>query len=236
MKEIYDSLRELEDIDDEIAAATSEVEEVTTELETVTAPIDELEKQVGSLETELRENRTRAGKLEQAAKEKRAKLKEYEQRLSRVRTSREEAAVNTEVDLVRKAADADEAEAIDMMERVTRQELRADELREKLDETRQELEPQRDELEKRRKEAEKTLAALTDRRQTRVDGLEPLAREAYTKIKGGRRGGRALAALTPDGACGNCYSMLPLQRQSEVRRNAALVRCEYCGVILHAPE
>jgi predicted nucleic acid-binding Zn-ribbon protein len=38
-----------------------------------------------------------------------------------------------------------------------------------------------------------------------------------------------------DGACGNCFSVIPLQLQNEVRRGGAMVRCEACGVILTMP-
>ena len=52
-----------------------------------------------------------------------------------------------------------------------------------------------------------------------------------------RRGGRrqAVAALTGDGACGHCFSVLPLQLQNEIRHGRDLIRCEACGVILAQP-
>lgn len=235
MREVYDSLQELEDIDDEIAARRQEVAEAESELETLNAPVEELEKQLGALRSELTEIRERQRALERGAKDKRAKLKQYEERLTRVRNSREETAVYTELDLVRKAAEADEDEALQAMEQATRRELRVDELQEKLDAALGELAPAREELTRRRDEASDTLDGLEDRKRTRVDRLDAGARDAYTRIKGGNRG-KALVTLTPDGACGNCFSVLPLQRQNEVRRATALVRCEHCGVILRPAE
>lgn len=235
MKEVYDALQELEEIDQEIAAKRREVAEAEAELETLDAPVDELEKQLSTLRTELTEVQERARKLENAARDKRERMKQYEERLGKVRNAREEAAVYTELDLVRKAADTDESEALQAMEMATRRELRADELEDKLDSARGEIAPQREELTRRRDEASDTLAGLEDRKKTRVERLEPNAREAYTRIKKGGRG-RALVQLTPDGACGNCFSVLPLQKQNEVRRATALVRCEHCGVILQPVE
>jgi predicted nucleic acid-binding Zn-ribbon protein len=43
-----------------------------------------------------------------------------------------------------------------------------------------------------------------------------------------------LAPLTSEGACGNCFNVLPVQEQTEVRRGESLRRCEGCGVILYA--
>jgi predicted nucleic acid-binding Zn-ribbon protein len=45
-----------------------------------------------------------------------------------------------------------------------------------------------------------------------------------------------VADLTADGACGYCFSMMPLQVQNQVRHGTDIVRCEACGVILTAPE
>jgi hypothetical protein len=44
----------------------------------------------------------------------------------------------------------------------------------------------------------------------------------------------SLAPLTDEGACGNCFNILPVQEQAEVRRGESLHRCEGCGVILYA--
>jgi predicted nucleic acid-binding Zn-ribbon protein len=47
----------------------------------------------------------------------------------------------------------------------------------------------------------------------------------------------AIASLTPDGACGHCFSLVPLQVQNEIREGRSMVTCEACGVILTpAPE
>ena len=46
----------------------------------------------------------------------------------------------------------------------------------------------------------------------------------------------AVADLSEDGACTNCYGVVPLQVQNEIRHGTALIRCEACGVILSAPD
>ncbi|HEX6588914.1 MAG TPA: C4-type zinc ribbon domain-containing protein [Longimicrobiales bacterium] len=232
MKEVYDSLLELQDLDREIAKAKRRVAEAEAELADAIRPITDLEKEVETLGKDLDETRTKARKLEKAAEQKRERLKQYEERMNKVRNAREEAAVQTEVDLVRKAAETDESEALQTMEAATRKELRASDLATRLDSTRKLIEPQQSELEQKRQEAAAALAALQDRRTTRIESLEPTARDAYTRATGGRKN-QIVAALTRDGACGNCFSMLPLQKQSEVRRATSIVRCEFCGVILH---
>ena len=235
MKEVYDSLLELQELDREIAKAKRRVTEVEAELEQAVRPVVELEKEVGALRTDLEETRAKVGKLERAASQKRDRLRQYEERMTRVRNEREEAAVQTEVDLVRKAAETDETEALQMMDQTTRKEIKASELDTRLEATRAEIAPQEKELTGKRDEAAAELKELQDRRTARIDQLDPTAREAYRRAMGGKKG-HVVAALTADGACGNCFSMLPLQKQSEVRAATRIVRCEFCGVILHPGE
>jgi predicted nucleic acid-binding Zn-ribbon protein len=233
VKEVYDALLELQDLDRDIAKAKRRVTEAETELEAALKPITDLEKEVGALRTDLEETRGKVRKLERAAETKRDRQRQYEERMSRVRNAREEAAVQTEVDLVRKAAETDETEALQMMDQTTRKELKASELEGKLVSTRQELAGQQTDLTTKRDEAAAALAELQERRTSRISQLEPTAREAYQRAMGGKKG-QVVAALTKDGACGNCFSVLPLQKQSEVRAATRIVRCEFCGVILHA--
>lgn len=235
MKEVYDSLLELQELDREIAKAKRRVAEIEAELEVATRPVTDLEKEVSAMRTDLDQTREKGRKLERAAEQKRDRLKQYEDRMSRVRTAREESAVQTEVDLVRRAAETDETEAIQMMEMSTRKELKASELETRLESTRKEIAPQESELTGQRDEAAAALADLQDRRTSRISQLDATAREAYHRAMGGKKG-QVVAALTRDGACGNCYSVLPLQKQAEVRASTALVRCEFCGVILHPGE
>lgn len=232
MREVYDSLLELQELDREIAKAKRRVSEIEAELELATRPVTELEREVGAMRLDLDQTREKGRKLERAAEQKRDRLRQYEERMNRVRNAREEAAVQTEVDLVRRAAETDETEALQMMEQSTRKDLKAAELESRLEATRREIAPQESELTEKRDAAAAALADLQDRRTSRIDRLDATARDAYHRAMGGRKG-QVVAALTRDGACGNCYSVLPLQKQAEVRASAALVRCEFCGVILH---
>ena len=67
MKEVYDSLLELQELDREIAKAKRRVGEIEAELEVATRPVTELEKEVGALRTDLDQTREKGRKLERAA-------------------------------------------------------------------------------------------------------------------------------------------------------------------------
>jgi predicted nucleic acid-binding Zn-ribbon protein len=103
-----------------------------------------------------------------------------------------------------------------------------------LEQARSEVDPRRAELEQDRADQERALADLQAAREEFAATVSDGEIRMYEGIrKGGRR--RAVAALTEDGACGHCFSMLPLQLQNEIRHGLDLIRCEVCGVILAQP-
>jgi predicted nucleic acid-binding Zn-ribbon protein len=184
---------------------------------------------------DLEATSTELRRLERAADEKRVRQKKYEEHLERARNAREETAARAELDLVRRAVEADEQEALERMEAVTRLEIRLDELTDKLEAAREEAAPVRSELVRERDEASGELTALRQRRDAETSDMDRRARQLYEQVAGGRTR-TVVTSLTPDGACGNCYSIIPLQQQTEIRRAGELVRCEACGVILYAEE
>ena len=234
MEETYRSLLELQQLDEEMDQAEQKVQRFEPELEELDAPVVEIEKEVEAVRKRLEELKSEARRLERGAEDKRAKLKKYEEHLQRVRNAREEAAARAEIDLVRGAAEADEDDAVGMLEQVTRTELKLDELEKKLEQTRAEVGPKKDELLEARKEAESQLEVLADQRKNHLVRLDDRAARMYERI----RGGKSSVALAPlsGGACGHCFSMIPIQEQNEIRRAEKIHRCEACGVILYAED
>jgi predicted nucleic acid-binding Zn-ribbon protein len=170
-------------------------------------------------------------RVELNADEKRQRIKKVQERLGAVRNVREEAAVSTELQMLKRSLDGEEQEALTQLDQIRRLETRLAEQEKALEEARTNLEPRRQELLAARAEAESELAALRTRRTERAGGLAPKQLGVYESIRGkGRR--QAVSELTADGACGNCYSMIPPQLQNEIRTGGGMVRCEACGVIL----
>ncbi len=232
MEEIYQSLLALQELDNEIAQAEKKVLAFGPELEVIDAPAEALARDTEAARARLAELRDSVRRLERGATEKRDLLQRYQERLERVRTSREETAAQTEIDLIRGAAEADETEALELMDQALRAELKLDELERNLATARAAIEPRRKELEGLRSEAGDELAILQDRRQNLALRLNPASVQLYDRIRAGKTR-VAITGLTPDGACGCCFGVVPIQRQTEIRQGPGLVRCEDCGVILH---
>jgi predicted nucleic acid-binding Zn-ribbon protein len=227
------SLRELQRLDTDIREAREQVAGFAPLLEEVEEPAAALESEVESTRKRLREIRLEERRLELSADEKRARSKRLQDRLNTVRNLREEAAVHAELDLVRRALEGDEQEALGLLDQIRKLEERLEELEAELGAAQAEVEPRRDELLAQQAAAGTRLEELIAQRDAFAEQIDSGERRLYESIKAGGRT-VVVAELTVDGACGHCFSMIPLQVQANVRSGADVIRCEACGVILAA--
>jgi len=228
------SLEGLQAIDEQIHSARNRIAEFEPLMEEVESPAVESEKEIETTRSRLQEMTVEERRLELAAKERRARIAKLEDRLNQVRNVREEAAVSAELDLVRRALEGDEQEAYTLLDQIRKLEDRLADQTEAAKEARAAVEPRRQELIQEKAEVEARLDDLTSQRGQIAAGMEPRELQVYESIRGkGSR--RAVARLTHDGACGNCYNMVPLQLCNEIRHGAQMIRCEACGVILGPP-
>lgn len=235
MEETYRALLELQELDLRMEEAREQVRRFEPELEDLEAPVATAEQEVETLRKRVDELKAEARRLERGAEDKQAQLRKYEAHLERVRNAREEAAARAEVDLIRGAVEADEIDALNVLDQVKRSELKLDELERKLGAKRAEVAPRRQELLAGRDAAREELGVLERQRENKLVRMNGNAARLYEQIRSGKTS-VALARLTPDGACGHCFSVVPLQEQNEIRRSQTLHRCEACGVILYAED
>ncbi len=227
-------LRELQRLDDAIQAIIEKIVELDERLAEVEQPAHTLDDEVGTTRTRLQEMRVEERRIELAGDEKRTRVKKLEDRLTQVRNVREESAVTAELAMVRRAQEADDQEALSLLDQIRRLEDRLGEQSNALEEARAEVEPRRKELEAERASAIEEEARLRKERGAFTASLDEGELRVYEAIRGSA-GRRALASLTDDGACGLCFSVVPLQRRNEILHGSRMIRCEACGVILAAP-
>lgn len=228
------ALKELQRLDEELRDARDDIEQVLESIADVDEPALALESEVGKTQGRLQELRVEERRVELSAKEKAARIERLDERLKGVRNVREESAVSAELEMVKRSLESDEQEAYSLIDQIRKLELQLEELQSALQQAHEEIEPRRAELEADRARREEAIAELDAQRQSFVDTMPDAEIRMYEGIrKGGRR--RAVAALTQDGACGHCFSVLPLQLQNEIRHGVELIRCEGCGVILAQP-
>lgn len=231
---ISSRLLELQTMDRRIRETRDRIDSYDPMLEEVEAPANRLADEVGVTENRVRDLRLEERRLRLAAEEKRARVHRLEERLNLVRTVREEAAVQAELGLVRRAVDQEEQEVVNLLDQISRLEERLDQQRAELEEARSAVGPRRTELLAERELALAEATSLEAQREEFAAAIDPRYLRAYDHLaQGGRR--IAVSPMTEDGACGACFSVIPLQLQNEIRMRAPLIRCETCGVIVTAP-
>jgi predicted nucleic acid-binding Zn-ribbon protein len=228
------ALKELQDMDRGIQAVKERIARLETDIVEVDAPARELEEEVENTRKRLKEMRVDERRLELSTQDKESRIEKLEERLNNVRNVREESAVRSEIDMVKQALAGDEQEVLSLLEQIRNLELKLEEQESAFEQARTEVGPRREELEAARDEA---LAELEEQEADRSSFTTEMPRDELRLYEGIRKGGarEAVASLTADGACGNCFGVLPLQAQNEVRHGSSLVRCEVCGVILALP-
>ena len=225
------SLREVQKLDErirEIGLATTLFDDRIAEVE---EPALALESELSQLTERLAQMNADARSLERSADDKRARAEKMDQRLSRVSNLREEAAVKTELDLISRAIEGDEHEALQLLDQIRRSEEAAAELGTSAAAARSEVGPQREVLLAERQTFGDRLESFSARRVEILEHVGSVERRVYDSF---HESGRpvVVAPLLEDGACGHCFGLIPLQLQNEIRRNESLIRCENCGVIL----
>jgi predicted nucleic acid-binding Zn-ribbon protein len=234
-EEISGSLKELQNLDLRLEQIKKRIEEYGPLLEEVEKPALDLEREAETLKGRLQEMKVEERRLEHSADDRRTRSKMLQERLKAVRNLREESAVRAEMDLVKQALEGDEQEALTLLDQIRKMEDRLDGLLADMEDARASVEPRRLELLEGRKNALVELDQLQEKRKAYSVQVPSKDLRAYERIRGGGRS-VAVASLTPDGACGHCFGMVPLQLQNEIRKGAVNIACEACGVLLSAGE
>ncbi len=228
-------LRRLQSVDLQIREVRGRIGSFDPQLAEVDATVQQLGADAETTSGRVEELRTEERRLQRTSSDMQARLKKLRERAKVVRTVREEAAVQAETGHVRRVLDSEEQERINLLDQVKRLEDRLASQQTALEEGKSAAEPRRRELVAERDAAHEELAALEDRREGFAAGIDSRYMRVYDNlIRSGRKA--AVAPMAEDGACGACFSVIPLQLQNEIRTSAPLVICEACGVIVTAPE
>ena len=228
-------MKELQELDLVLEGTRARIAEFDPLLAEVEEPALALEQDLSTTQGRLKEVTLEERRLEHAVDDRRARRKKAQERLKAVRNLREEAAILGEMEILQRTLEGEERDALSLLDQIRKLEQRQEELKAAQEVARAEVEPRRLELLAEQKTALAEFARLKEKRDgfaARIPGKEL---QNYERIRGGGRS-VAVATITPDGACGHCFGMIPLQVQNEIRSGKALIPCEFCGVLLGAGE
>jgi predicted nucleic acid-binding Zn-ribbon protein len=105
-------------------------------------------------------------------------------------------------------------------------------LTEELEAARTDAGPRGEEIAGRVRVLQDELAIMRDKRQNQALRVDSGALSLYDRIAAGRSR-IALAPLTDEGVCGNCFTSVTVQQEMQIKGMRVLVCCEGCGVILY---
>jgi predicted nucleic acid-binding Zn-ribbon protein len=153
------------------------------------------------------------------------------QRLEWVRGAKEASAIMAELDLARGVLAKEEAEWMRSAERVQEAEKVVAEAQELVAATKEVQAPEREELAARAAEIEQQIADAQAIRDAAAQQIDSKTLELYQRILRGR----APQALYPlrGGACGHCFTAVPLHRRQQIENGQSVEACEACGVLVY---
>lgn len=177
---------------------------------------------------------TRRREIEAILADASSKMTERRMRLNRVRTEKEAAAINREIEVAKEETEELEEELIGdegLYALLKTLNERAAELQEAIDKLQAERDAEHTRVEAEVAKIAETMGADEARRETVASGLEANLRKRYETIF---ERGRGLAVVEIEGgACVGCHMSIAPQLANEIRRNESVIACPNCHRILY---
>ncbi len=187
------------------------------------AELDDLEAQRRLIESQI-----------QAHKDQ---IKKWESRLTDIKTPREYAALSREIDIAKKGIRNQEEEILNLMEQAEALKSEIELIERTILDKEKGYEAERYELRRKLSVLDEDRAKIDERRKEVMHGIDRSLLSVYERIRA-RRGGIAMAAVPPGGACSACRMRIPPQLYNELvsGQGPDIIQCPSCYRILYVPE
>jgi hypothetical protein len=185
-------------------------------------------------ETSQKESVERRASNEEEIENLKESQKKFKAQLYQVRNNKEYDALTKEIDHSDEQITKLEAENNTLADSSKSLSQQVEEMKPLLEELLKELKEKQADLKEIIKANETEEAKLlVDRKKIEEQVKKPDV-AVYLRIRKAKRG-KAVATIKRS-ACSGCHNIVPSQRQLEIRRNARVFTCEYCGRILISQE
>jgi predicted nucleic acid-binding Zn-ribbon protein len=229
---LLQQLLTLHALDQEISFLEHELKRDQDGLNTAVEGVAGLKAELERIDSELLRLRADARTAEHSVDSKRDQLDRLRSKVNQVKTEKQYGAATLEFDLVKQEIRKLEDQVLEKLQAVEDLEGRRKTFQDEFDVAEAEVAPMGEEVEKRRAYLEDELAIKRDRRANVAIRLDENVLALYDRIRTGRQE-VALAPLTGEGVCGNCFTSVTIQQEMQIRGLAVIVCCEGCGVILY---
>lgn len=230
MHEKMNLLRELQEVDQELAEIAEVRAKHESELKVLDADRERVEQMVAELTAQLDELQHEEAQLQQEQLAEKDQISKVEARLPEIQTQKEYVAVLKEIDMAKKAS-------LETQGKISEKEKEISELQSDLEEKQTELNALSEKSEARQAEVVEVLsgndAKAAARQSTRDSLAKDLPKQLLRKYQQIflRRNGLAVARVE-DGACLGCNMQLPPQQYNQLHRGTELQSCPHCNRLL----
>ena len=225
-----DALLKLQEIDsslDEIRKTRGDLPEEVRDLEDEIAGI---ETRLSKFKSEISNLNSEVDNFKSSQKDGEKLIKKYKDQQMNVRNNREYDAITKEIELQEldmQLADKKINEAKARIRLIEEDANRADAV---LNDRNEDLKAKKGELLVITSESEADEQSLLAEREKHIKKIEERLLKSYQKIRDNSMNGLAVVNVSR-GACGGCFSIVPPQRQADIRERKKLIVCEHCGRI-----
>jgi predicted nucleic acid-binding Zn-ribbon protein len=226
-----DALLKLQEIDsslDEILKTRGDLPEEVRDLE------DEIvvfETRLVNFKSEIANLNTEIDNFKNAQKEGEKLIKKYKDQQMNVRNNREYDAITKEIELQELDMQLADKKINEARARIRLIEEDANRAESVLNERNEDLKVKKNELSVITSESQSEEQGLIAEREKHIKKIEDRLLKSYQKIRDNSLNGLAVVHVQR-GACGGCFSIVPPQRQADIRERKKLIVCEHCGRIL----
>ena len=225
-----DNLLKLQDIDsklDEILKVRGDLPEEVRDLEDEIAG---LETRLGKFTSEIGLLNDEIERLKNEQKDSEKLIVRYKDQQMNVRNNREFEAISKEIEIQELDVQLAEKKINEARARIRLIEDDKASLQEVLERRFGDLKAKKQELDVIIAENEEEEKQLLGTREKHAKKIEERLFKSYEKIRGNAINGLAVVKVMR-GACGGCFSVVPPQRQAEIREKKKIIVCEHCGRI-----
>ena len=228
------SLLGLQESDRAIMAIDEDLSALEPELAKLDELVAKLEQALAQAQAELSAADERREELEGKIETYRVMQERRRQKLEWVRGAKEASALMAEIDSARGVLAQEETEWIRSAEEVQAIKARADEAEQLVAAEKEEQAPRRTEIASVQDECRARLKEAQGKRSETAKGVDSKLLAKYGRILSGRAP-FAMYELH-DGACGHCFTTVPMHLRQQIRRGNTVATCEACGVIVYVSE
>jgi predicted nucleic acid-binding Zn-ribbon protein len=231
IKEQLAILIQLQNIDKEIYDLRKVLEEKPRQIEEIKKAFQEKEKVFKDLEEKVKQKKIKLKEMELELKTKEESVKKMQIQLFQVKTNKEYASLQKEIEDLKADNSLLEEEIIKGLEEIDSLDKELNKEKNLLEEERKKMEGEIARVEKEIAELKEKIKGLENSRGEFTSKIDPPLLARYERLLVNKNG-RALAQIIKD-SCSGCNMGLPPQVINEVTLGEKIVTCENCMRILY---